>query len=178
MENMAEKKTVEGSAFLKAVKPSLKELLGILLDRYEYASILAVDSAAKIYSVTASGINLGDFGMLCNRGFVIKVYENGEYAEYSFNRLDADIKAQAETIIAEIEDLKKAVPDSIEKLKLRVLEDEPMEFVKSTEYEINPFELGAQSIVDKLTDLRKKGLDADKRMHTFLQPMNRRLWTA
>lgn len=164
MENMAEKKTVEGSAFLKAVKPSLKELLGILLDRYEYASILAVDSAAKIYSVTASGINLGDFGMLCNRGFVIKVYENGEYAEYSFNRLDADIKAQAETIIAEIEDLKKAVPDSIEKLKLRVLEDEPMEFVKSTEYEINPFELGAQSIVDKLTDLRKKGLDADKRM--------------
>ena len=161
---MAEKKTVEGSAFLKAVKPSLKELLGILLDRYEYASILAVDSAAKIYSVTASGINLGDFGMLCNRGFVIKVYENGEYAEYSFNRLDADIKAQAETIIAEIEDLKKAVPDSIEKLKLRVLEDEPMEFVKSTEYEINPFELGAQSIVDKLTDLRKKGLDADKRM--------------
>lgn len=164
MENMAEKKTVEGSAFLKAVKPSLKELLGILLDRYEYASILAVDSAAKIYSVTASGINLGDFGMLCNRGFVIKVYENGEYAEYSFNRLDADIKAQAERIIAEIEDLKKAVPDSIEKLKLRVLEDEPMEFVKSTEYEINPFELGAQSIVGKLTDLRKKGLDADKRM--------------
>ena len=164
MDNMAEKKTVEGSAFLKAVKPSLKELLGILLDRYEYASILAVDSAAKIYSVTASGINLGDFGMLCNRGFVIKVYENGEYAEYSCNRLDADIKAQAEKIIAEIEALKKAVPDSIEKLKLRMLEDEPMEFVKSTEYEINPFELGAQSIVDKLTDLRKKGLDADKRL--------------
>ena len=161
---MAEKKKVEGSAFLKAVKPSLKELLGILLDRYEYASILAVDSAAKIYSVTASGINLGDFGMLCNRGFVIKVFENGEYAEYSFNRLDADIKAQAEKIIAEIEALKKAVPDSIEKLKLRMLEDEPMEFVKSTEYEINPFELGAQSIVDKLTDLRKKGLDADKRL--------------
>ena len=161
---MAEKKKVEGSAFLKAVKPSLKELLGILLDRYEYASILAVDSAAKIYSVTASGINLGDFGMLCNRGFVIKVFENGEYAEYSFNKLDADIKAQAEKIISEIEDLKKAVPDSIEKLKLRMLEDEPMEFVKSTEYEIDPFELGAQSIVDKLTGLRKMGLDADKRM--------------
>lgn len=161
---MSDKKKVEGSSFLHESKPALKKLLEILLERYEYASVLAVDSEAKIFSVSASGINLGDFGMLCNRGFVIKVYENGEYAEYSFNRLESDIKAQAVKIIDEIESLKKAVPEQIERIKLRVLEDEPLEFVKCTEYEVNPFELGAQSIIDKLTDLRQKGLSADARM--------------
>lgn len=161
---MADKKKVEGSRFLHESKPALKKLLGILLGKYEYASILAVDSESKLFSVNASGINLGDFGMLCNRGFVIKVYENGEYAEYSFNRLESDIKAQAEKIIGEIESLKKAVPEKIERIKLRVLADEPLEFVKCTEYEVSPFELGAQSIIDKLTDLRQKGLGADERM--------------
>ena len=76
---MSEKKKVEGSRFLRESKPALKHLLGILLREYGYASILAVDSEAKIYSVAASGINIGDFGMLCNRGFVIKVYNEGEY---------------------------------------------------------------------------------------------------
>ena len=69
---MGDRKNVEESRFLKLAKPALKELLNILLEKYEYASVLAVDSEAKIYSVSASGINLGDFGMLCNRGFVVK----------------------------------------------------------------------------------------------------------
>ncbi len=161
---MAEKKKVEGSRFLRKAKPALKQLLGILLEKYEYASILAVDSEAKIYSVAASGINIGDFGMLCNRGFVIKVYNEGEYAEYSFNKLANDVTAQAQQIIEQVEALKKAVPDKIERIKLGMLEDKPLEFSRSTEYEINPFETGAQNIIDKLTDLRNKGLEADERM--------------
>lgn len=161
---MADKRTVESSTFLGKAKPELKKLLGILLKKYEYASILAVDSEAKIYSVTASGINTGDFGMLCNRGYVIKVYSQGEYAEYSFNKLEADIEAQAEKIIGEIEALKSAVPDKLEKIKLLMLKDEPVQFVKNTEYEVNPLTMGAQKVIDKLTDLRQKGLKADERI--------------
>ena len=40
---MSEKKKVEGSRFLRESKPALKHLLGILLSKYGYASILAVD---------------------------------------------------------------------------------------------------------------------------------------
>lgn len=40
---MSEKKKVEGSRFLRESKPALKHLLGILLRKYGYASILAVD---------------------------------------------------------------------------------------------------------------------------------------
>ena len=149
---------------MREAKPALKQLLGILLGKYEYASILAVDSEAKIYSVAASGISIGDFGMLCNRGFVIKVYNEGEYAEYSFNKLERDVTEQAQQIIGQIEALKKAVPDKLERIKLSMLEDKPLKFSKSTEYEINPFETGAQNIIDKLTALRKKGLEADERM--------------
>ena len=51
---MGDRKNVEESRFLKLAKPALKELLNILLEKYEYASVLAVDSEAKIYSVSAS----------------------------------------------------------------------------------------------------------------------------
>ena len=161
---MGDRKNVEESRFLKLAKPALKELLNILLEKYEYASVLAVDSEAKIYSVSASGINLGDFGMLCNRGFVVKTYSDGEYAEYSFNKLENDVKKQAESIVEEIEKLKKAVPDCVEKIKLAKLNDAPVSFAKSTQYEISPFTLGAQAIVDKLSALRQKGIDSDERI--------------
>ena len=127
---MSEKKKVEGSRFLRESKPALKHLHGILLWKYGYASKLAVDSEAKIYSVAASGINIGDFGMLCNRGFVIKVYNEGEYAEYSFNKLENDVNMQAVSFVEEIEKLKKAVPDCVEKIKLAKLNDEPVSFAR------------------------------------------------
>ncbi|MGN1187950.1 MAG: hypothetical protein ACI4R6_05610, partial [Lachnospiraceae bacterium] len=108
---MSGKKTVDSSAYLAGIKPQLKDLLGQLLNKYEYASVLAVDSEAKQYGVRASGISVGDAGLLCSRGFVVKVYNEGEYAEYSFNKLNENIDLQAEEIIKSVEALKKALPE-------------------------------------------------------------------
>lgn len=161
---MSVKKTVDSSAYLAAIKPQLKSLLERLLDRYEYASVLAVDSEAKQYGVRASGISVGDAGLLCSRGFVVKVYSEGEYAEYSFNKLNDDTKLQAEEIIGAVEALKKAVPENVARLKLAALSDEPVCFKKSTEYEISPEQLGAEGIIDKLKALREKAMEADERI--------------
>lgn len=128
---MSEKKKVEGSRFLRESKPALKHLLGILLRKYGYASILAVDSEAKIYSVAASGINIGDFGMLCNRGFVIKVYNEGEYAEYSFNKLERDVTEQAQQIIEQIEALKKRFRISLKGLSSAYLRISRLSFQRA-----------------------------------------------
>ena len=51
------------------------------------------------------------------------------------------MKKQAESIVEEIEKLKKAVPDCVEKIKLAKLNDEPVSFAKSSQYEISPFTL-------------------------------------
>ncbi len=161
---MSEKKTVDSSAYIAGIKPQLKDLLGQLLNKYEYASVLAVDSEAKQYGVRASGISVGDAGLLCSRGFVVKVYNEGEYAEYSFNKLNENITSQAEEIIRTVEALKKAVPENIARLKLTAISDEPVSFKKSTEYEISPEQLGAEGIIDKLTALRKRAMEADERI--------------
>lgn len=159
---MEEKKISGSSTWLMSVKGQLKELIRLLLEKFEYASILAVDSESKQYSVRASGINIGDAGLLCNRGFVVKVYDKGEYAEYSFNCLEENMEAQAEKIADAVRGLMAAVPERIERLKFNVLSDEPVSFCKGTEYELHPREMGAEAIIRRLDELRRKGMEADR----------------
>ena len=49
---------VESSSYLALVRPLLKKLLDGLLERYEYASVLATDVEMKCYSVNRSGIRI------------------------------------------------------------------------------------------------------------------------
>ena len=51
---------VEKSRLLEAKKPILKSLLDKLLDSYPYASILAVDSKGKSYSMSKTGTNISE----------------------------------------------------------------------------------------------------------------------
>ena len=76
---------VKESEYLKIKKPILKKLLSKLLDKYEYASILANDSKSTNYRVSKTGTNISEDGTLSERGFCVKVYDNGRAAEYSFS---------------------------------------------------------------------------------------------
>lgn len=155
---------VNSSNYLTKIKPQLKELLELLLEEFEYASILAVDSKSKDYRVSAYGTYIGDDEILCSRGFVVKAYDNGEYAEYSFNEITEDVKALAETIITRVNALKGAVPEELERLKLKVLSDEPLTFSKSTEYELHPNDMGDEKIIESLSALRNKAKAMDERI--------------
>ena len=154
---------VENSIYIKNIKSQLRMILEELLKKYEYVSILAEDSKSKNYRVAASGVTISDNQILCSRGFVVKIYDAGEYAEYSFNTLE-DVSVMVEKIEKTVESLKKAVPDNIMHSKLEVLADEPMEFSKGTEYELHPEEMGDEAIINELKRLRNKALDMDERM--------------
>ena len=78
---------VKSSEYLKDTKPVLKKLLDKVLEEYPYASILAVDSTAANYRVTKNMTSMGEDDLWCNRGFVIKVYDDNAYGEYSFNEI-------------------------------------------------------------------------------------------
>ena len=60
---------VESSSYLALVRPLLKKLLDGLLERYEYASVLATDVEMKSYSVNRSGIRITENNMFGRRGF-------------------------------------------------------------------------------------------------------------
>ena len=95
---------VKSSEYLTNTRPLLKKLLNRLLESFSYASILAVDSEAYQYRVSKTVTFMGEDDLLCNRGFVIKVYDGNAYGEYSFNDISEekieDIVSMVKSVVA------------------------------------------------------------------------------
>lgn len=72
------------SDFLKNHMDSMSELVELLNDYFDYASILGCDTKGKMYSVSRKDSAIQD---LSNNecGFVVRVLKQGRYFEYSFN---------------------------------------------------------------------------------------------
>ncbi len=148
------------SRYLLDIRPVAKSLVDTLCARYAYASLLAVDSCGKRYRIARSGVSAGQDELYTSRGFVVRVFDAGHYAEYSFNALsEADIPA----ILAGIETALQegtAFPDN----RYEAPADEPLTFSASTEYEVDPEALGDEAILALLRRVREKGLAVDERL--------------
>ncbi|MCR5278240.1 MAG: TldD/PmbA family protein [Lachnospiraceae bacterium] len=149
------------SNYIRENKPLFKKLIAELLKTYEYASVLVNDSTGRSYSVNKTGANVGESSIYTSKGFVVKVYEGGCYAEYSGNEI-------SEVLVSEIVDMiaKDLVTmgSNKEKSHYPVPSDEAISFSKSTEYKIDPLELGDEEILKRLTEIHKKGMAADERV--------------
>ena len=71
------KMQVNKSEFIKKNKPLFKELVDKLLEKYEYASVLACDARGKNYGISRAGIDVMESFLTTQQGFVVKVYDNG-----------------------------------------------------------------------------------------------------
>lgn len=152
---------VKRSSYLVGLKPTLQKLENALLDAFPYASVLAADVDAKNYSVSGRGTNISEVNRFGKRGIVARVYSEKGYLEYSVNSLsEADIP----TIVAYFQNNLKAAADHYDRLETVCTADTPQSFVKSTEYEIDPAELGDEAIIDRLTALRGEILSKDERL--------------
>ncbi|MCD7751795.1 MAG: TldD/PmbA family protein [Lachnospiraceae bacterium] len=152
---------VKSSSYLQSVKPLLKTLLARALETYPYASILAVDSEANMYSVSSNVTSMGENGRLAGRGFVIKAYDGQAYGEYSFNEISEDKIDDILEHVKEVVALKDC--EGVESLsQYQILADEPCEFCESTEYEVGPEELGDEEILRRLTALRDRCVAYDE----------------
>ncbi len=163
---------VEGSRYLEEKKPILKALLAKLLERYEYASILACDSRAMRYSVSKkTGASVAPDGMCTDRGFCVKVVNKGEAAEYSFNEIDeTSVDAIIAKIAGELVPLTEKLPDRIKRFKLDAKElegtgdGEFISFCKSTDYEEDPVKMGDEAILKLLTGISDRIAAYDERI--------------
>ena len=115
---------VKMSEYLTAVKPDMQKLVELLKKDFAYVSVLCTDVTGTTYLVGQRQTSVGDYHFN-ERGFVVRVYENSCYMEYSFNEYE-DIEKLASTIT---ETLKK---------ELHMMEEdgeqEPVEIVVPGEY--------------------------------------------
>jgi TldD protein len=156
---------VKESEYLKAKKPILQKLLNKLLAKYEYASILANDSKSTNYSVSKAGTSIYEDGTLSERGFCVKVYDNGKAAEYSFNAIEEDTIGEVFGEITErLDALGKTLPEGVTAFRFDGVEDEKLFINESTEYAVDPEEKGDNDIIDLLTRISEKGRAFDEKI--------------
>lgn len=150
---------VTESSYIRQKKPVLKKLLAMLLERYPYASLLATDSRAKTWEVTGKTAAVRADDLLSARGFVARVSDGSHYAEYSFNQISEDSLERICARIGEAAAMSDAVlPEGIGISEYPIPEEERTVFSGSTEYEIDPEELGDDVILARLERVKEKGL--------------------
>ena len=147
---------VDSSAYLASMKPLYRQLLDACLAQYSYASVLAADVDAKDYSVSRAGISLSENNRFGKRGFVVRVYAGEGYAEYSGNELSEE---KIPDVLTELARSIRKAAEHFERYQTAVSADEPLQFVKSTEYAADPHELGDKAILDKLSAVRKAAFE-------------------
>jgi TldD protein len=156
---------VKSSDYVKQVKPLLKALLNRLLADYSYASILASDSKAMVYSVSKRGTVISEDEVLNGRGFVVKVYDGKSYGEYSFNEIT---EGTLSDILGKIKNslmpLKGYLPEGITESEYKKLSDEVSIIDESTDYLQSPEELGDEKIIALLTKISEDGRAFDEKI--------------
>ena len=150
---------VQESEFIREKKPLLKKLLGQLLQRYTYASVLAEDSRSKYYSVSRKNMGVGEDDLGTSRGFVVKVSDGKHYGEYSFNQItEEEIDRICRRVEETMEASSRVLPEGMGEREFQVPQEEETVFCAGTDYETDPEEMGDQAILNLLEGIRDKGL--------------------
>lgn len=74
------------SSYLVEIKPQIQELIRLLEREFDYVSVLCTDVKGTTYRVSMHQTSVGDYHF-CERGFVVRAWQDGSYTEYSFNNL-------------------------------------------------------------------------------------------
>lgn len=147
---------VKMSEYLIGIKPKIKELITLLDNEFEYVSVLCTDVSGTSYRVGQRQTNVGDYGF-GERGFVVRVYENGSYCEYSFNECE-DVKACAKTIASVLKDELRALEKlGVSKMESPLIHEEEITESMINEIEVNPEEMSAEDILAHLKKISDAG---------------------
>ena len=147
---------VKMSEYLIEIKPKIKELITLLDNEFEYVSVLCTDVSGTSYRVGQRQTNVGDYGF-GERGFVVRVYENGSYCEYSFNECE-DVKACAKTIASVLKDELRALEKlGVSKMESPLIHEEEITKSMVNEIEVNPEEMSAEDILAHLKKISDAG---------------------
>ncbi len=148
------------SAYLTGIAPGLKALISELEKSYDYVSILATDSVGFRMSASQRVKVITGDTMMVERGNVVRVYKDGLYSEYSFNRFDTDKVQETADGIRGILDQQLALlkETSTEVYDTPKLPDEPLTIFEEMEAEGAPEDTDMDALMQKLQDFSDRGV--------------------
>jgi TldD protein len=147
-------------SFLNSQKPIIKELISLLMQKFEYASVLGTDVQGKRYFVSSKITTISD-NSWAERGFVVRVYKGGRYFEYSVNEIEDIHKITKE--ITDFVDISIA-GDYISYPK--IVEQEIMEsFNKPVKYALGG--ISPEKIIHKLRSIVEKAYTITDKLVDF-----------
>jgi TldD protein len=149
---------VPTSAYLARVKEPLKRLVQILSKDYAYVSILTTDSIGMRYSVRGRAVDVRQSNW-CERGSVIRVYDQGSYIEHSFNDLEEDSLTDSDALASEIRSRMQRASAASEQLpfdcpELPNTDEQPLISDWQGEVDILPETVSVEETVGRLTRLK------------------------
>ena len=150
---------VPSSEYLSKQKPVLKELQQALSAKYSYASVLASDTIEHHYSVSAQGITSTATDFYGRRGFVARVYHGTAYAEYAATEISREA---IPGILSTIDEKLLKMANAFESYQTAPAEEEETAFVKSTECQRLPEEMGDEAILKTLGEIRSYALSQNE----------------
>ena len=150
----------EFSKYLEGIAPSLKELVRLLGEEYDYVSILSTDSAGLSLNISQHSKSVSNRNLTTERGNVVRVYKDGRYSEYAWNGFDKDDTEKTATKIKEELRRQFALLEltGSETYITPQLDDEPWELFVEKEAEILPECADAASLVNDFTALSDEGI--------------------
>ena len=143
------------SKYLKKKKPLLKVLISKLGEKYEFASVLATDVSGKNFAKDKNSTYIVP-SFISECGFVVRVFKEGVYSEYSFSEIE---EKDIDKIVCDIDSLVSYKP-TIDKINCRCMQEDKIE--KKFKRNMQGKEFSDSEIVDELTKVVEYGLNLDK----------------
>ncbi len=137
------------SSYLLQCKPKLQKLLALLESDFDYVSVLATDVTGASFYISQRQKIINDYSD-GERGFVVRVYKDNGYSEYSFNEL-GDVEKLAKTIKDELNQQGSMLEKmNIKKLETPLLYEEKISKEFAGEIAEELYHLDNENIVNKM----------------------------
>ena len=144
------------SEYLRQVKPQLKTLITLLQPKADYVSILATDVSGQRYAVSQRQSQINDY-VFGERGFVVRLYRQQGYQEFSFDAID-DVKAVAAEIIAALDRQQEMLDElKVAKLPTPLIQQEPAAGEFAAEVPASMYDIDAADVISRLRKLSDAG---------------------
>ena len=137
------------SSYLVEIKPQIQELIRLLEREFDYVSVLCTDVKGTTYRVSMHQTTVGDYHF-CERGFVVRAWQDGSYTEYSFNNL-TDAADLAEEITSALKSEFQALKAlGIAQMESPLVQEEAIAKTMQNEIGIDPETVSAEEILSHL----------------------------
>ena len=147
------------STFLRNKHDTLKKIVELLSQHFEYVSILASDCQGQEITVSEKQISVKD-SSYNERGFVIRVYKDGLYSEYSFDEI-LTVDEIVEKVIKSVdikEPLEKSIYVKTVPNPLYVEEKIEQEFSRMDEYE----DIDVDEVIKKCKNIIEESMEENE----------------